>query len=61
MSNTRNRRVYLVCALFPTLLLTAGAASAADEVFRPTAAITLPAGQSIASFDISFVDPVVGL
>src|SRR5258707_204483 len=61
MSNTRNHRVYLACALFPTLLLTGGAASAADEVFRPTTAITLPGGQSITSFDISFVDPVVGL
>jgi hypothetical protein len=61
MSNKLLRRAYLANALFPVLLLTGGAASAADEVFRPTTAITLPAGQTIASFDISFVDPVVGL
>ncbi len=61
MSNTRNRRVYLACALFPTLLLSASAASAADEVFKVKTAITLPASQKIVSFDISFVDPVVGL
>src|SRR5437016_5023652 len=61
MSNTRNRRVYLACALFPTLLLSASAASAADEVFKVKTAITLPANQKIVSFDISFVDPVVGL
>src|SRR5882672_12584723 len=61
MSNTRNHRVHFACALFPILLLTGGVASAADEVFRPTTAITLPSGQQILSFDISFVDPVIGL
>src|SRR5881394_1142945 len=60
MSNTRHR-VDLACALFPIVLLTGGAASAADEVFKVKTAITLPAGQKITSFDISFVDPVVGL
>jgi hypothetical protein len=61
MSSKLRGRAYLGNALFPILLLTGGAASAADEVFRPTAAITLPAGQTIVSFDISFVDPLVGL
>jgi hypothetical protein len=42
-------------------MLLAGGAASADEVFKPTKAITLPGGQSINSFDISFVDPVVGL
>ena len=40
----------------------AGAALAGgpnDETFAPTAAITLPNGQLITSFDISFVDPVI--
>jgi hypothetical protein len=61
MSSKLRGRAYLANALFPILLLTGGAASAADEVFRPTTAITLPAGQTIVSFDISFVDPLVGL
>lgn len=30
-----------------------------DEVFAPTTAITLPSSQTITSFDISFVDPVI--
>jgi len=38
----------------------AGTASA-DEVFKATKAITLPDGQNIVSFDISFVDPVLKL
>ena len=37
------------------------AAAAADEAFKPTTAITLPGGQKIQSFDISYVDPVIGL
>lgn len=61
MCNKLGRRAYLACALFPTLLLMGSAAWAADEVFRPTKAITLPAGQKVVSFDISFVDPVIGL
>ena len=35
--------------------------AAADEVFKPTKAISLPAGQSVVSFDISYVDPLLGL
>ena len=47
MSNKLGRRAYLASALFPTLLLAGGVAWAADEVFRPTKAITLPGGQKI--------------
>src|SRR6266851_2360498 len=39
----------------------ANSALAADEVFAPTAVISLPGGQKVQSFDISFVDPVIGL
>lgn len=58
MSCKPKRCAYLAAALFPILL--AGNASA-DEVFKPTAAITLPGGQKITAFDISYVDPVIGL
>src|SRR5579863_3925146 len=54
---------WLWAAILP-LLLCGGAAAAladstSDEVFAPTAAVTLPSGQAITSFDISFVDPVI--
>jgi hypothetical protein len=52
---------YLASALVLTLPLTVGPASAADEVFAPTAAITLPGIQKVQAFDISFVDPVLGI
>lgn len=52
-------RLATFAALFP--LLAAGGSAAADEVFKPTKAIQLPGGQSINSFDISFVDPLLGL
>src|SRR5262245_9415115 len=55
------RRACLHAALIPPLLIMGGAAYAADEVFSATAQITLPGGQKIQSFDISFVDPVIGL
>lgn len=48
-----------VVVLVPVLLLNAASARAADEVFKPTAAVTFD-GQTIRSFDISFVDAVVG-
>ena len=51
-------------AVAPALLL-AGGAAWADETFRATAAITLPNATpstgTVTSFDISFVDPVIGL
>lgn len=37
-----------------------GAASA-EEIYKATAAITLPNGQNITSFDIGYVDPSTGL
>src|SRR4051794_25450292 len=53
---------YLTVSLTPPLFTIADSASAADEVFAPTTAIVLPAGsQPLASFDISFVDPVLGI
>ena len=55
------RRACLTAVLIPPLLVMAGTAYAADEVFSATAAVTLPGGQKIQSFDISFVDPVIGL
>jgi len=45
---------------FAVALALPGVASA-DEVFKPTSAITLPAGQNITSFDIGFVDPTLGV
>jgi hypothetical protein len=56
-----------VGALLPGILLGAIVGSAAraepksDEGFAPTTAITLPNGQMISKFDISFVDPVLEL
>jgi len=53
----------LICfalALAPTLL-TPTAPVRADETFAPVAVISLPGGQLIQSFDISFVDPVTGI
>ncbi len=55
------RRACFTAALIAPLLVVGGTAYAADEVFSATAAVTLPGGQKIQSFDISFVDPVIGL
>ena len=51
----------LCLAVAPSLLGTATSALAADETFAPTTVISLPSGQKILSFDISFVDPVTGI
>src|SRR5215813_12686463 len=48
-----------VGAVVPALVSLSGVASGADEVFKATTAITLPT--KITSFDISFVDPEIGL
>lgn len=48
---------YFVGALMSTAT-GLGAVSAA-EMYQPVAAVTLPNGQSISSFDISFVDPTL--
>jgi len=37
------------------------ASAAADEIYSARTQITLPGGQLITAFDISFVDPVIGL
>jgi hypothetical protein len=53
----------LICfalALVPTLL-TPTTPVRADETFAPVAVISLPGGQQILSFDISFVDPDIGI
>ena len=53
----------LICfalALVPTLL-TPTTPVRADETFAPVAVISLPDGQKIQSFDISFVDPAIGI
>ncbi|MBV9554033.1 MAG: hypothetical protein JO032_14730 [Alphaproteobacteria bacterium] len=42
-------------------LLFLGSTAYADEVFQARTAITLPGTQKITSFDISYVDPVIGL
>lgn len=60
----RIHRCMLACLALtaaPAVLASATSAAAADEVFAPTAVISLPGGQKIQSFDISFVDPVIGL
>lgn len=41
-------------------LLAAHPASAADEHFTPRMAISLPSGQKVQSFDISWTDPITG-
>ncbi len=62
MMRTCSLTLFLLLVVFvPVLLLSADPAAAADEVFTATSAITLPNGQNVRSFDISFVDPVLGL
>src|SRR5215467_1750459 len=51
----------LSLATIPALFALATSAVAADETFSATAAISMPNGGRIVSFDISFVDPVIGL
>jgi hypothetical protein len=53
------RAVALACALIPMLFTISGTA-AADEVFAPTAQVKVP-GVPMGSWDISFVDPTLGL
>ena len=55
------RAAAIAAAFVLPLLATGGSSLAADETFSATAAVTLPGGQKIQSFDISFVDPVIGL
>lgn len=54
---------FLAClglAMAPALLGTASSA-VADETFAPVAVISLPGSQKVQSFDISFVDPLLGV
>jgi hypothetical protein len=58
------RTAAAAAALVVTALLAARPAAAqkpADEVFRARAAISLPNGQKVISFDISYDDPALGL
>ena len=61
MCTRLTRLACLTVALVPSLIIAQGTAIAADEVFKPVKAITLPNNQKIVSFDISFVDPVLGI
>lgn len=54
-------RASSLTALVAFALVAAANVAVADEVFKPTAAVSLPGGAHIQSFDISFVDPVTGL
>jgi hypothetical protein len=60
-----SRRPLLLCSWFAAtaLLLLGSAASAgpADEVYSARTVVTLPGSDQITSFDISYVDPVIGL
>src|SRR6266850_2620665 len=60
MSGSHRLLTYLSLTIIPAMLAPATSA-VADETFVPTAVISLPGGQKIQSFDISFVDPVIGL
>ena len=51
----------LTLAIAPALFGPVSSAVAADETFAPVTVISLPGGQKIQSFDISFVDPVIGI
>ena len=56
------RRLALVCGwLIAAAALLIGTAASADEVFSARTVVTLPGTQKVTSFDISFVDPVIGL
>jgi hypothetical protein len=59
------RRTWINCsriaAAAGAILLLMGTAASADETFSARTQITLPGSQNITSFDISYVDPVIGL
>jgi hypothetical protein len=56
------RRLALLCGwLSAAALLLLGATASADEIYSARSAVTLPGGAKVTSFDISFVDPVIGL
>jgi hypothetical protein len=51
----------LATAVVATLLGNAAAQKPSEEVFTATSAITLPGGQKVTAFDISFVDSGLGV
>jgi hypothetical protein len=53
--------ICVALAIASAVLLPATVVSAADETFAPTTVISLPGGQKVQSFDISFADPVTGI
>ena len=53
--------ICLTLAVPSALFGVSTSAGAVDETFAPVAVISLPGGQKIQSFDISFVDPVIGI
>ncbi|HEY1472644.1 MAG TPA: hypothetical protein VGF53_01015 [Pseudolabrys sp.] len=57
----RRSFICLTLAISPALFGFGTPAVAADENFAPVTIISLPGGQKIQSFDISFVDPVIGI
>jgi hypothetical protein len=61
MKNCVGHPAYLnfaaACLAAGALVAIAAAPSAADEQFAPTAVVSLPDGQTLSAFDISFVDP----
>ena len=57
----RGSSICLALAIAPALLMPGTSVKAADETFAPIKVISLPSGQKIQSFDISFVDPVIGI
>ena len=48
-------------ALIPALLTMPGMAAADDDAFKVTAAVTIPTNATLTSFDISYVDPALGI
>jgi hypothetical protein len=55
-------RLRSLCAwLAAAVLLLIGPAALADEIYSARTQVTLPGGDKITSFDISYVDPVIGL
>ncbi len=63
MPRTTKLLTFLTAAVAPCAIAVAGPAFAADEVFAPTAAVTIPTnafGGALRSWDISFVDPTLG-
>jgi hypothetical protein len=62
MPNLRRYQCVRRAALMAgAVLLFTGSIASADDVFTARTQVSLPGGAKITSFDISFVDPVIGL